>query len=704
MQQDLDQEGSTTFSKNNNHLAFGTDNNNYYYSNEEEGTLKSVDSLDTIEENNNNSIDTTTIPINNNEEEDLSITNNNNTNNPTKVVYPKKQMFIISIFIIGEAVGWSILYPFLPFMVKDFLVTSPLANATITTTTTTPSLMNNYYIPSSMPTINLYSIYNNYNNNNLFNIYNNITNDNNTIINNDIHGDESQIGLYVGILAGSICLSQFLSSWLLSRLSDHFGRKIFVLFGCIVNVIFLFLFSISKSYIYALMIRIIHGLLNANIPIYKTFIIDITNSKNQEYCFLIVGVLWSFSNIISPGLGGILTDPYDKFGPLFHFDLFKYNPYLLPCLIPIILNSLSLVCCFFFLEESNKNSKLYSFWNKLNLFKKKNGKKMNKEMIQEEEELREQFDGMNEVNSKINEINEEMMEEEEKLKRDNSTSYLMEENALEISQQKEEEDDNNNNLLLLEEKERNDSISIEDNKKEDKSKEKNTILLLLTDKLVVKVVMLYLLLGLTTSSFDELLPVYLSNNNTTNYGLNFTSTNIGIILSIGGICSLIILFIYPKFSALFGSLNIYIYSSLIYTVNVILFSFSYEIKKYNLIPFSAGIYIIVTIFIFTKACVQETIYTSQILLVNNSSPSEHHIGSMTGLAHIFASFGWTLGPFISGALMNLGIYLANTSELLKDWNIKWVDKMCFFVCAFVCILNVLLAFTLPKSVANKRRY
>ncbi|KAL9655627.1 hypothetical protein ABK040_002290 [Willaertia magna] len=631
-----------------------------------EGPLKCVDSFD-ISANNNNPVDTTILV--NNYEEDLTTVNNNLTE--TKVVYPKKQMLMISIFIITEAVGISILYPFLPFMVKDFFVNSAGKNIE-----TTPSM--NYNIPS-MPSINLYSIYNSYNNN-LLNVYNNSTN--NTMIN----GDESQIGLYVGILAGSICLSQFLSSWLLSRLSDHFGRKIFILFGCIVNVIFLFLFSISKSYVYALIIRILHGLLNANIPMYKTFIIDITNSKNQEYCFLIVSILWSFSGIISPGLGGILTDPYDKFGPLFHFEIFKNNPYLLPCLVPIILNIFCLVCCFLFLEESNKNSKLYSFWNKLDLFNietKKNGK--NKEMI--EKELRHVKD----------DIETEM--DEKKLKKAIPNNCLMEESPL---PQIEEEVNN----LLLEEKERNvNSVdTANDDNNIDKSKEKNTILLLLTDKLVVKVVMLYLLLGLTSSSFDELLPVYLSNNNTTNYGLNFTSTNIGIILSIGGICSLITLFIYPKISALFGSLNIYIYSSLIYTVNVILFSFSYEIKKYNLIPFSAGIYIIVTIFIFTKACVQDAIYTSQILLVNNSSPSEYHIGSMTGLAHIFASFGWTLGPFISGALMNLGIYLANTSELLKDWNIKWVDKMCFFVCAFVCILNVLLAFTLPKSVADKRRY
>lgn len=183
------------------------------------------------------------------------------------------------------------------------------------------------------------------------------------------------------------------------------------------------------------------------------------------------------------------------------------------------------------------------------------------------------------------------------------------------------------------------------------------------------------------------------------------SSQIGLMLSIGGVTSLIMLIIYPKLSDKLGFLWLFRIGLIVYIIDVIVFPFSTELVQYEWNPWV--VFIFATFCIFIKSCAQEMAYTSQFLLVNNSAPSSEHIGSTTGLAHITASIGWASGPFIGGVLLSVGLNWAEsiTESNPNSWigKVPLVDKISFWVCAGVCIFTFILSLTVPKSIL-KRRY
>ena len=178
------------------------------------------------------------------------------------------------------------------------------------------------------------------------------------------------------------------------------------------------------------------------------------------------------------------------------------------------------------------------------------------------------------------------------------------------------------------------------------------------------------------------------------------------ILSVGGVTSLVMLFIYPKVSHKLGFLWLYRIGLAIYGVVILFLPFSTE-----MIRLDWSIWIVLAFFtfcIFIKSCSHSIMYTSQFLMVNNASPSPEHIGSMNGLGHITASVGWSIGPFVAGFLVDVGLKWSGDIETAAPNSffalVPFVDKLCFFICALICFWNLFLSFTVPKTIVAHRRY
>ncbi|KAG2392266.1 hypothetical protein C9374_012518 [Naegleria lovaniensis] len=670
-----------------------------------------------VDETTTHSVDNESIQTSLNHHEPVSPQEQQHEEKPITPL-PKLPIIMISILIIAEAVGFSILYPVVPFMVRDFLLLEQYnSTSTMSAINHSRNIDIHHAFSSShghhhpnylfLPRKSSLFFISEYRNNNFESLKilgedfshqdNNfvgtpVLNNNTNQTNHEITISEERVGLLVGILASAFSLAQLFSNWFISRASDHIGRKPFLMFGLITNVVFLSLFSISRNFWYALVIRIVHGLLNANIPIYKSFLVDITDDSNQQKAFVIVSILWAISNVVSPGIGGWLSRPSDKWSSLLGgegswlYNFFAYYPYVLALSVPIIMNVASLILNMIFMREtlvkkSKFAQKLDDFYNSV-LVKLRIRKPFKKYQSEDEENASNTLDG--ETSMETDEVD---MESRVNIL-DVGTSDL----ALKSSIDNHSKEGSPNKLSSID-------------KVEEVSNDENSMLLLLKDKTVLKVVFLYMFLAVATSMMDEMLPVYMSNS-VQKRGLAFDSSVIGIILSIGGFTSLIMLVIYPKMANMVGFLWMFRIGLVIYAVVAASITFSSELVRFE---FSYWlVWIFVTVCVFIKACAQEVSYTAQFMLVNNAAPSPRHIGSINGLAHIVASLGWSSGPMFAGLLFKWGldwadqIHEANPTSFFGK--VPLVDKLSFFVCGVVCLLNFGLSLTVPRWIVSGRRY
>ncbi len=78
----------------------------------------------------------------------------------------------------------------------------------------------------------------------------------------EISNDEKDIGMYVGLIASSFSVAQFLTSILWGHLSDRIGRRPVMLIGLFGNFISMILFGFSQSLGWAIFSRALCGILN----------------------------------------------------------------------------------------------------------------------------------------------------------------------------------------------------------------------------------------------------------------------------------------------------------------------------------------------------------------------------------------------------------------------------------------------------------
>lgn len=165
--------------------------------------------------------------------------------------------------------------------------------------------------------------------------------------------DESRVGEFAGYVASTYALAQLFSSIYWGRMSDHVGRRPVLLLGLAGTICTTLLFGMATTFPMALLSRALWGLCNANIGIVKSMVGELTDSSNRAKGFSLVGFSASIGRIVGPAFGGFLAQPAKHFPDTFAADgLFGVYPFLLPSLASGSLSALAVVLGWFTLRET----------------------------------------------------------------------------------------------------------------------------------------------------------------------------------------------------------------------------------------------------------------------------------------------------------------------------------------------------------------
>ena len=165
----------------------------------------------------------------------------------------------------------------------------------------------------------------------------------------DVH--TGQVGLYVGLVASSFALAQFLTSFFWGWLSDKIGRKPVILTGTLLTAACFIAFGFCKTLWQAIIVQVFTGLVNGNQGLVSTCLGEITDRSNQSKAFIYLPVIYGLGGITGPLVGGLLVSKHA------HFSRQDPYPYLKPNIVSAAVLLLDLVIAMIFLEESLQEAK-----------------------------------------------------------------------------------------------------------------------------------------------------------------------------------------------------------------------------------------------------------------------------------------------------------------------------------------------------------
>ncbi|KAJ9056615.1 hypothetical protein DSO57_1031170 [Entomophthora muscae] len=206
-----------------------------------------------------------------------------------KTPLPNPQFYILLCIRFIEPISFSLLFPFVYFMVKDFNLTD----------------------------------------------------------------DASMISYYAGMISSSYAVGEFLGGVPWGMLSDRIGRKPVITLGLLGTSVSLFMFGLSQSLPWAMTTRFMGGILNGNVGVIKSMVGEMTDRTNRADAFSYLSMMLGLGFIVGPIFGGFLTHPTENFPWLFGDNQFlKTHPYFLPCGVTASLCLIGFVFAHVFLQET----------------------------------------------------------------------------------------------------------------------------------------------------------------------------------------------------------------------------------------------------------------------------------------------------------------------------------------------------------------
>lgn len=166
--------------------------------------------------------------------------------------------------------------------------------------------------------------------------------------------DPTAVSHYYGFFISVYALLQFLSSPLLGRISDKYGRRpilLISLFGAGVDYIFM---AFAPTLALLFLGRIISGISGASYTVASAYIADISNDENRAKNFGMIGAGFGLGFILGPAIGGLLAG---------------YGSHI-PFIAAAAFNILNFIFGYFVLPESLSPENRRGFqWSQLNPFR-----------------------------------------------------------------------------------------------------------------------------------------------------------------------------------------------------------------------------------------------------------------------------------------------------------------------------------------------
>lgn len=145
----------------------------------------------------------------------------------------------------------------------------------------------------------------------------------------------------IGVLIASYSFFQFISTPVLGKLSDHYGRKPIIVFSLLLTTISYLIFAFAPNYIVALFSRSVAGIGGGSISAAQAYIADITEKKERAKGMGLIGTAFGLGFVLGPIIGGSLS----------------IYGYIIPNLSAALLSFIALILTLNFLEESLINKK-----------------------------------------------------------------------------------------------------------------------------------------------------------------------------------------------------------------------------------------------------------------------------------------------------------------------------------------------------------
>lgn len=112
---------------------------------------------------------------------------------------------------------------------------------------------------------------------------------------------------WLGILFAAFSLAQFISTPIIGRLSDRYGRKPLLFISVLGTAISFFLFALANSAPMIFVARILDGVTGGNISVAQAVISDVTEPKERAKWFGILGASFGFGFVVGPAISGYLS-------------------------------------------------------------------------------------------------------------------------------------------------------------------------------------------------------------------------------------------------------------------------------------------------------------------------------------------------------------------------------------------------------------
>ncbi|MCJ1454399.1 hypothetical protein MMC28_004752 [Mycoblastus sanguinarius] len=162
------------------------------------------------------------------------------------------------------------------------------------------------------------------------------------------------VSKWAGIISAVFSLSQAATGIAWGRASDRFGRKPAILCAMFSVMCASLLFGFSRSLVWAIVARCLAGASNGNVGIIRTTVAEMVPYKElQPKAFSVMPLVWTIGSIFGPGFGGALAKPAAIYPRIFGQSKFlKDYPFALPNIVASVLFLIGLTTGFLFLHET----------------------------------------------------------------------------------------------------------------------------------------------------------------------------------------------------------------------------------------------------------------------------------------------------------------------------------------------------------------